>query len=157
MKVFRKKRAGIDPLMAWEWNQMVDIAKGLSKMNVAPPLRLLRSLHGNLLTIDSQASNWFIGRIHNDGPGAPGNYTDQRYWVKEQVITNSGEADTTDLTWGDYGSDNALWVTATNLAEVISQSHDFPDNSNHRVLVYRSFDASGVARYVFNSLAIVVD
>ncbi len=157
MKSFRKKRAKIDPLMAWEWNQMVDIVNGLSKMNVAPPLRLLRSPHGNLLTMSPLADNWFIGRIVDDGPGAPGNYTDQRYWVVEQVITNTGEADTTDLTWADSTASNALWVTATNLAEVISESHDFPDNDNYRVIVYRSWDASNVARYVFNSLAIVVD
>ena len=157
MKPFRKKRAGIDPLEAAEWNRLTALVEGLSKMNVAPPLRLLRSPHGNLLTMSPLADNWFIGRIHNDGPGAPGNYTDQRYWVKEQTITNNDDDDTTDLTWGDYGSDDALWVTATNLAEVISESHDFPDDDDYRVLVYRSHDATGVARYVFNSLPIVVD
>ena len=105
----------------------------------------------------SRKGLFFIGRIHNDGPGGPGNYADQRYWVKEQEITNSGEADTTDLTWADETRDDALWVTATNLAEVISQSHAFPDDDNYPVMVYRSSDATGVARYVFTSLPIVID
>ena len=101
--------------------------------------------------------NWFLGKVHNLGPNSEANYTDQRYWIKEQIITNIDEDDTSDLTWADSISDNALWVTATNLAEVTNQSHDFPDNNNYRVLVFRNHDATGVARYVFNSLAIVVD
>ena len=104
-----------------------------------------------------EARAFFIGRIHNLGPNSEANYTDQRYWLVEQKITNTDGDGTTDLTWADDGNDNALWVTATNMAEVISQSHAFPDDDNYPVMVYRSSDATGVARYVFTSLPIVID
>ncbi len=154
MKSFRKKRAKIDPLMAAEWNQMVDIVIGLSKLNVAPPLRLLRSPHGNLLTIAPQASNWFIGKIVDDGPGAPGNYIDQRYWIKEQVIDNGDNDDTSDLTWDDSNRDDALWITATNMAEILSETHFILDDADYRVVVFRNYDVEthGLARYTFYSL-----
>ena len=159
IKPFKTKRAGIDPLKASEWNRLTKLVEGLSKLSVAPPLRMLNTVNGTVLSMapTAKASSFFIGRIHNLGPAAEANYTDQRYWVKEQKITNSGEADTTDLTWADETRDDALWVTATNLAEVISESHDFPDNDNYRVMVYRVYDQSPVARYVFTSLPIVVD
>ncbi len=155
---FKTKRANIDPLTAAEWNRLVKMVEGM-KLSVAPPLRMLSTPNGTALTLAPGfgARSFFIGRIVNDGPGAPGNYADQRYWLKQQKITNSGEADTTDLTWGDETRDDALWVTATNLAEVISGSHDFPDNDNYRVMVYLAWDQTPIARYVFTSLPIVVD
>ena len=156
IKPFKHKRAKIDPLFAEEWNRLTRIVEGLSKLAVAPPLRMSKTQQGATISMAPSGKGFFfIGRIHNDGPGAPGNYTDQRYWVVEQEITNAGEADTTDLTWGDLT--NGLWVTATNLAEVISESHDFPDNDNYPVEVRRMYDQSPVARYVFTSLPIVVD
>ena len=157
MAEFEHKRAKIDPLFADEWNRLVNLVRGM-KLSVAAPLRMIKHQGGTALSIaPSGDGGWFIGRIHNLGPAAEANYADQRYWVVEQKITNSGEADTTDLTWADATVDGALWVTATNLAEVISESHDFPDNDNYRVMVYRVWDQSPVARYVFTSLPIVVD
>ncbi len=155
---FRIKRGGIDQLKASEWNAMVKEVRRLGNLRTAGGLEIRNVSGGRVISSKPGAKKqWFIAAIHNLGPAAEANYTDERYWVVEQAITNAGEADTTDLTWADSTASNALWVTATNLAEVISQSHDFPDNNNYRVLVYRSRDASGVARYVFNSLAIVVD
>ena len=133
--------------MADEWNRMARIVEGLSKLSVAPPLQMLRTPNGTTLRIASHAKDFFIGRIHDDGPGAPGNYADQRYWIVEQEITNSGEADTTDLTWADRT--NGLWVTATNLAEVQIESHYVPDDNDLRVVVFRSYDQSPIARYHF--------
>ncbi len=154
IKPFAHKRAGIDPLMAAEWNRLTRLVKGM-KLSVAPPLRMSQTQQGTTLSIAPSGKGlWFIGRIHNDGPGAPGNYADERYWVIEQEITNT-DAPTNVLTWGDLT--NGLWVTATNLAEFISKSHDFPDNDNYRVMVYRMWDQNPVARYVFTSLPIVVD
>ncbi len=156
IKKFDIKRAGVHPLFAAEWNRITRLVEGLSKLTVSPPLMLSKSQSGTAISMrPSRKGLFFIGRIHNDGPGAPGNYADQRYWIVEQEITNAGEADTTKLTWGDLAG--GLWVTATNLAEVISDSHDFPDNDNYRVMVYRMWDRSPVARYVFTSLPIVVD
>lgn len=97
----------------------------------------------------------FPAEIVNAGPDGEANYADPRYWIKEQEATNTGEADTTNLTWGDKSG--GLWVTATNLAEVVEGSHGFPDSANHRVMAYRFYDQSLVARYVFTSLPIVVD
>ena len=152
---FDIKRSGIDPLLAREWNRMARLVEGLCKFSVSPPLMMSKSQSGTALSlISGRKGLFFIGRIVNDGPGAPGNYTDQRYWVKEQEITNV-DAAANDITWGDLT--NGLWVTATNLAEVISESHDFPDNDNYRVMVYRVWDQSPIARYVFTSLPIVVD
>ncbi len=154
---FRTMRGGVDTLKASEWNALVKEVRRLSNLRVSGNLEVRNFSGGRIISSKPGKRQWFIGRIHNLGPAAEANYTDQRYWVKEQTITNNDNDDTTDLIWGDYGSDDALWVTATNLAEVISESHDFPDNNNYPVIVYRSSDATGIARYVFNSLAIVVD
>ena len=157
IRKFRKLKAGVDPISAADWNRLTETVEGLSKLSVSPPLRMLSTQRGTMITMAPGAKEFFIGRIHNLGPAAAANYADQRYWVKEQRITNSGEADTTDLTWADETREGAIWVTATNLAEVISASHDFPDNDNYRVMVYRVWDQSPAARYVFTSLPIVVD
>ncbi len=156
IKPFKRKRAKIDPLFADEWNRIAKLVQGLSNFSVAPPLRMLKTPQGTMLAIAPAAKDWFIGRILNVGPAAAPNYTDQRYWIKEQKITNT-DAAANDIAWGDETRDDALWVTATNLAEVISQSHDFPDNDNYRVMVYRSWDQTPIARYVFTSLPIVID
>ncbi len=129
----------------------------LNKLSVAAPLRMLNGPGGMTISIAPSANDFFLAKIVNDGPGAPGNYADQRYWVKEQKITNTGEADTTDLTFADETRGNKLWVTATNLAEVVSGFHDFPDAAGHIVMVFRLWDQTPVARYVFTSLPIVVD
>ncbi|KKN45143.1 hypothetical protein LCGC14_0685960 [marine sediment metagenome] len=156
IRPFQHKRAGIDPLKADEWNRLVDIVEGLANLSVAPPLRMLTTGKAQTISMGPiTTSEFFVGKIHNLGPAAEANYTDQRYWVKEQEITNTGEADTTDLTWGDLT--DGLWVTATNLAEVISESHDFPENDNYRVIVYKVSDQTPISRYVFTSLPIVVD
>ena len=157
IKPFKKMRGGLDQLKASDWNRMGRLVVGLYNLSVAPPLRMLRTEQGTALSIAPLVAGdfFFIGKIHNLGPAAEANYTDQRYWIVEQEITNTGEADTTNLTWGDLAG--GLWVTATNLAEVISTSHDFPDAASYRVMVYRMYDQSPVARYVFTSLPIVVD
>ncbi len=157
VKPFTTKRAGIDPLTAAEWNRLTKLVMGLSKFSVAPPLRMLNTPGGRVVTMAPQSQGFFIGEIVNDGPGAPGNYADERYWLKEQIISDSGEADTERITFADSTRDDALWVTATNLAEWVLGNHDFPDNDGHCVMVYRMWDQSPIARYVFTSLPIVVD
>ncbi len=152
MRQFKKKRAGIDPLMAAEWNDMVKIVKGM-RMSVAPPLRMLQTPHGTSLTMAPPTKNFFVAKIVDEGPSAEANYTDQRYWVKEQMIANgAGDPDTTDLIWVDNNRDDAIWVTATNMAEVLSETHFILDDNSYRVLVWRTWDFSPVARYCFYSL-----
>jgi len=157
IKPFRRKIAGIDPLLAAEWNRMAKLVEGLSRMSVAPPLRMIRNQNGVVLTMAPGTRDYFLAEIVDDGPGAPENYTDQRYWVKEQKITNTGEADTTDLTFDDETRDDLLWVTATNLAEVLSETHLLPDNDNHLVIVFRGYDQSPIPRYYFYSLGDIDD
>ncbi len=152
IKPFKTKRAGIDPLLAREWNRLAKEVERLSKFSVAPPLSMVDMGNSVMLTIDPAAKGFFLGELVDDGPGAPGNYTDQRYWVKEQKITNTGEADTTDLTYDDEDRNDALWVTATNLAEVLSETHFLPDNDDFQVVVFRTWDQTPIARYYFYSL-----
>ncbi len=159
IKPFKKLRGGLDPLKASDWNRMARIVEGLSNFAVAPPLQLLRTQQGTTLSLQAGfgAKGFFLAEIVADGPGAPGNYADERYWVKQQRLTDSGEADTEQITIADEIVDGALWVTATNLAEYVSGSHDFPDAAGHIVMVYRVYDQTPIARYVFTSLPIVVD
>ncbi len=149
--------AGMKQISASDMNTVHRAIKMLMNMSVQAPLCMHVSGDNITFYLKGGSPEWFIGRIVSDGPGSPGNYTDQRYWVIEQIISNTGEADTTDLTWDDSDSDGALWVTATNLAEVISETHDFPDASDYRVMVFKIQDQTPIPRYVFTSLPIVVD
>ena len=151
IRPFQHKRGGRDPLKADEWNRLVDIVEGLANLSVAPPLRMLTTGKAQTIAMGPVVtSEFFVGKIHNLGPAAEANYTDQRYWVKEQEITNTGEADTTDLTWGDLT--DGLWVTATNLAEVLSESHFLLDNNSYRVVVFKGKDQTPIPRYYFYNL-----
>ncbi len=155
MSRFRKLRGGIDALKASEWNALVDEVRRLSNLKVVTPLEMIKTSGATTLRMLPGlvgGGDWFLARLHDDGPGAPGNYTDQRYWVVERIITNTGEADTTDLTFADDPSDAARWVTATNLEEVLSESHLLPDNDNYPVVVFKDMDASPIPRYYFSSL-----
>ncbi len=152
IKPFKRLRAKIDALSADEWNRVTKLIEGLSNLRVSPPLRMIQNPQGAVISVAPSGAGYFLGELVDDGPGAPGNYTDQRYWVKEQKITNSGEADTTDLTYADEDTDTALWITATNLAEVLSETHFLPDDDNFQVIVFRAWDQEPIARYYFYSL-----
>jgi len=148
---FKRKRAGIDPLSANEWNRICKLVEGNSNLSVAPPLRLLRTAQGAVLSLASRSPDFFPAVIESEGPNAEANYTDQRYWVRELKITNSGEPDTTDLVFAPQDTDTALWVTATNLAEVASQTHLLTEVQTG-VIVFRGWDQEPIARYYFYSL-----
>lgn len=95
----------------------------------------------------------FIAMVTNTGPAGQADYADQRYWIIERKIINSGQPNTTKLIFADVI--NPIWATATNLAEVRMESHDFP--TGHIVRVFKLWDQTPIVRYVFTSLPIAID
>lgn len=77
-----------------------------------------------------------------------GSYTDHRYSVKAQLISNTGSA-TAAATYVDAGGDYSATVTATNLAEGITQSHLLPTGLIVRVMVeYDATTPTPQARFI---------
>jgi hypothetical protein len=98
----------------------------------------------------------WLGVIVVEGPAAEANYTDARYWVRRVFCKDTEGEPTTSPTFeemeplveGDY---TGIWVTATNLVEVIAGSHELPLYTP--VLVHAIYDqqAPAIKRYWFNA------
>lgn len=101
-----------------------ELEERVARLGVAPGSSLgsTRTRHGGITITDNPVEPIsFIGKIHATGPTGQADYTDERYWVNEVVVTNKGGTGTealdlkskVELEW----SDKRQWVTATNIAE----------------------------------------
>jgi len=92
---------------------------------------------------------WFLAKLVNAGPDSEADYTDEKYWAKEQEITNDDGDPVSELTYGDL--DGGLHITATNLSEEVSAGHILAVDGTVYVVVFVGEDATGVDRYFFVS------
>ncbi len=98
----------------------------------------------------------FIGKILNHGPDGQGDYGDQRYWVQElfeaspngSTIHHPLTLENDALIRSEYP---VRYVTATNLAEIPTASHDAPTNGTITVQVFMLLSPDGAAKFYFNS------
>ncbi len=95
----------------------------------------------------------WLGGLWYEGPASQGDYSDERYWVREWEI-NSG-AQTAQLAF--TLKSNGLHVTASNLDELYVHSHDLITGQNLKVFVFLWVDVGGMKRYMFSGPAVVVN
>lgn len=100
-----------DPIPA-DW--LNAIAENVVKRISVVGGRFAKSGSSLTLTIDNarKSSNGFIAKIVTAGPSSESDYSDARYWIKEQSATFSSHT----ITLAD--KTNGLWVTATNIGEL---------------------------------------
>ena len=108
-------------------------------------------------SIEIENDEWFLAKIVNAGPSAEADYADARYWLRQQRISNTDGDDATNLTYENHPAADALYVTGTNLDELIATDHDLPVDGTIYVIVFPIEDKGGTTRYVFSGPAIVVD
>jgi hypothetical protein len=101
------------------------------------------SIHGNLI---SHKKDMFYGVIVAAGPASEANYTDERYWIKEQYCNNSTGANTEAVTFTNKAT--PLHITATNINEIVASSHSVATGAY--VQVWYITDSSGKVRFVFS-------
>jgi hypothetical protein len=109
---------------ASKWNGLVDLAS-------SPPIVVGNGLessnigHGCNITLTAIPPVKWIGKISDAGPSGESNYTNNRYWVIREFVSNTSPpatyADETGST-----NPNTETVTATNLAEVMNGCHGCP-------------------------------
>jgi hypothetical protein len=89
----------------------------------------------------------FIGKIVTTGPSSESDYSDERYWIKEQYCSNTGTVSTDAVSFADRST--PLHVTATNIAELVSSTHSL--SAGDYVKAYRVKDIQNpqVTRWVF--------
>lgn len=105
--------------------------------------------------LSSGSDDWFLAQIVATGPlGTESDYSDERYWVKEQRLSNTSGANTTDLTFED--AINPIHVTASNLAELATAAHELDTDGTVKVVVRCENDQQPIPRYIFDSNAGVI-
>ena len=131
------------------------------KQGVRAIAALLRSSKGRELTGGGgrrfRGLSSFLARLTNAGPDSEADYTDPRYWARELMVTNSDGDETSELTFAYPPAGSGRWITATNIHEIIADTHGLSVNNDQIVVVYVIHDRDGLARYYFESPAIVVD
>jgi hypothetical protein len=114
----------------------------------APVLVRLANIGGRY--VGSLAPQEFYGLITDEGPSAEADYSDERYWVTVAKISSTSGADTTALAFSAVTGDRADTITATNLAEVESSSHEIAVGTPVRVRQVRVGTKPHITRYEIN-------
>ena len=87
----------------------------------------------------SEEARYFYGTIQTTGPaGTEADYTDARYWIKRQWVSNSSTTATDAVTLADATSPYNQIITATNLAEIGASTHNL--KSGTKVQVWWEYD-----------------
>ena len=109
----------------------------------------------------------FLAKLTSAGPNGEADFTDPRYWTREVIITNSDNDYTSELTFAYPEKPTNLdmedwrqvthWTVATNIHEIIADSHDLPINDSLLIVVSIYSDQNGLSRYTFETPGIVID
>lgn len=126
---------------SYKWNAILDKMNCLSKLTGGKGIEIAnRVIHHD--------DNMFWGKIQSAGPDGEADYSDERYWVKQQYCSNASGDNTAAVSFSD--KTNGRWVTATNICEMADGSHDIDADTIVPVFAIKDIQTSRVTRYVFS-------
>lgn len=109
----------------------------------------------------------FLAKLTSAGPNEEDDFTDPRYWAREITITNNDNEYTSELEFAYPERPNSInidqwlgithWVVATNVHEIVANSHDLPTDDSLIIIVHNYSDQTNLPRYVFETPGIVID
>ncbi len=135
------------PFSARNWRRAINILKRRRHIRGGPKIAVTQGPSGALI---SHAKDCFYADIQALGPDSEADYADERYWIKEQYVSNTSTDTTEAVTLGDKTS--ALHVTATNLAEITGGTHSVSAGEFIKAYIVRDAGSPKATRYIFNRL-----
>ncbi len=132
-----------DPIDPRNWRRVVDWIKRTG-LHGGRGISVTTGPSGDLITHNK---DMFWGQIVTTGPlGTEADYTDERYWVKEQYVSNTTGDSTTATTFAD--KTNPLHVTATNIAEITGSTHNIASGEIIPVWIVKDAGDPKTVRYI---------
>lgn len=131
--------------------QIDQLTQSLSRLHVRGGKKILVTNSPSGYYIEHEKDMFYAEIMTTDSTGEEADYTDERYWVKEQYNNNSSGDNTDAVTFTARSS--PLWVTATNTYEISGGTHDLDSGIIVQVWTIKDVQTSPVTRYIF-SLAV---
>ncbi len=136
---WRKTRG--QKLTALDLNTLIESSNRLSKIRAGRGI----VFENNMV---HHKKDCFYATIEALGPDSEADYADERYWLKEQYVSNSSGSSTVAVTFAD--KTDGLHVTATNIAEITGGTHNLSADTYIKVYIVRDVQTPQVVRYIFD-------